>query len=48
MTSVYLRLDLEKDRIFLCFFNSKKKGKKKRRRPQKRKRAGTLNIFTSP
>ena len=25
MTSVYLGLDLEKDRIFLCFFNSKKK-----------------------
>ena len=24
MTSVYLGLDLEKDRIFLCFFNSKK------------------------
>ena len=43
MTSVYLGLDLEKDRIFLCFFNSKKK--KKSRRPQKRKRAGTLNMF---
>ena len=27
MTSVYLGLDLEKDRIFLCFFNSKKKKK---------------------
>ena len=24
MTSVYLRLDLEKDHIFLCFFNSLK------------------------
>ena len=49
MTSVYLGLDLEKDHIFLCFFNSKKK--KKSRRPQKRKRAGTLNmwvLFTSP
>ena len=44
MTSVYLGLDLEKDRIFLCFFNSKKK-EKKSRRPQKRKRAGTLNMF---
>ena len=48
MTSVYLRLDLEKDHIFLCFFNSFKKEKKKerkRRRPQKRKRARTLNMF---
>ena len=27
MTSVYLGLDLEKDHIFLCFFNSKKKKK---------------------
>ena len=45
MTSVYLGLDLEKDRIFLCFFNSKKKKKKKSRRPQKRKRAVTLNML---
>ena len=39
------RAGFEKDHIFLCFFNSKKK-KKKSRRPQKRKRAGTLNMFS--
>ena len=46
MTSVYLRLDLEKDRIFRCFFNSlKKKKKKKGGGLKKRKRAGMLNMF---
>ena len=32
MTSVYLGLNLGKDRIFLCFFNSKKKKKKKKKK----------------
>ena len=40
MTSVYLRLDLEKDHIFLCFFNSKKKKKKKKEAASKKKAGG--------
>ena len=44
MTSVYLGLDLEKDHIVLCFFNSKKKSKKKQA-ASKKEAGGDAKLF---
>ena len=51
MTSVYLGLDLEKDCIFLCFYNSFKKKDKKKQAASKKEAGGDAKhvvVFTSP
>ena len=45
MTSVYLRLDLEKDRIFRCFFNSKKNIFKKEAASKKEAGGDAKHVF---